>query len=440
LAENIRTAPLVLDDLAPEDAPVPGTFAALGFEIAAPALRSGGKGMQLSAALTQVLQVLGWVFLVPVACGCLYFLLCLLALVRFKTLPLQPRKETFAAWPSVTILKPVCGLEKNQRENLRSTCLQDYPEFQVVFSVQEPDDPVIPLLYEIQLEFGEGRVTVAIENKRGGTNGKINNMIGGLLHAKHEILVVSDSDVRLRPDYLKTIVAPLADSSVGCVCTLYKAACADTWFEKFELLTLNADLMISMVFAHVSGASKFCLGASMALRRSTLEAIGGLQSLADYLVEDYEIGRRILNSGREVIILPYFVDTMVDLKRPSQWWSHQIYWDQNHRSARPFAYLATIIIRSTPFALLYALTRPGNPVGWAVLAVALAIRQVTSSVVLGWGFRDREGLRSLWLLPFRDIASLAFWFLAYAKRTTIWRGNEFILTRDGRMVARDAQP
>ncbi len=395
--------------------------------------------MHLSVVAGVAIEILGWIFLVPAICGSVYAVLCLLAVIRFRNLPLLPSGKSFSSWPPVTVLKPIHGLEKNQRENLRSSCLQDYPEFQVVFSVQELDDPAIPLLMEIQQEFGEQRVTVAIENFRGGTNGKINNMIGGLLHARHEFLVISDSDVRLRPDYLKTIVAPLADPAVGCVCTLYKAACADTWYEKTELLTLNADFMASVVFAHITGASKFCLGASAALRRSTLESIGGLEALADYLVEDYEMGRRIWSSGKEVAVVPYLVETMVDLKRPGQWWSHQIYWDQNTRAARPLAYLATAVVRSTPFALLYDLVRPGDLVGLAVLAAALAVRLTTSAIILGWGFRDREGLRCLWLLPFRDVASLVSWVLSYTKRTTIWRGNEFILTRDGRMLAREAK-
>ena len=169
-------------------------------------------------------SITGWVLLVPVLAGSVYVILSLFTTARFRALARRRPEQSFPVWPPVTILKPVHGLEKNQRENLRSTCIQDYPEFQVVFSVQEIDDPVIPLLREMQQEFGEDRVTVAIENKRCGTNGKINNMIGGLPHARHEILVISDSDVRLRPDYLKTIVAPLADPSVGCVCTLYKAA------------------------------------------------------------------------------------------------------------------------------------------------------------------------------------------------------------------------
>ncbi len=386
--------------------------------------------------MAKLLQIiLEWIFIIPAIGGSLYAVLCVFAALRLRAFPADYHRCSPDFLPPVTVLKPVHGLEKNQRTNLRSTCLQDYPEFQVVFSVQDADDPAIPLLKELQQEFGAGRVTVAVENCRAGTNGKINNMIGGLRHARHDILVISDSDVVLKPDYLKTIVAPLSDPGVGCACTLYKAAGAYTWFEKMELLTLNADFIANVLFAHVSGASKFCLGASAALHRSTLERVGGLEALSDYLVEDYEMGKRILMLGKKIAIVPYFVDTIVDLKDPSHWWNHQVYWDQNTRAARPFAFFATALVRSVPFALLYAIVRMADSLGLGVLAGACALRMITAAIILNWGLRDREGLGSLWLLLFRDIASLVTWLLAFTKRTTIWRGTSFILTRDGRLVA-----
>jgi ceramide glucosyltransferase len=383
--------------------------------------------------------LLQWLFLIPVLGGSVYAVLCVLTAIWFQ-IRKRPAAPALPTWPPVTILNPVHGLEKNQGENLRSTCIQDYPEFQVVFSIQEPGDPAIPLLRDIQKEFGPERVTVVIENRRPGTNGKINNMAGGLPHARHEVLVISDSDVRLQPDYLKTIVAPFADPQIGCVCTLYKAACADSWYEKLELLSLNADFMPSVIFANVTGASNFCLGASAALRRSTLDEIGGLEDLADYLVEDYEMGRRIWTAGKKIAVLPYLVDTMVDLKNPSQWWGHQVYWDQNTRAARPGAFFATVLIRSVPFALLYAALRLFDKTGVTVLAAASAIRITTAAAVMGWALRDREGLRNVLFLIIRDLAALVSWFLAFTKRTTVWRGTEFILTRDGRLVARGTQP
>lgn len=378
---------------------------------------------------------LGWLFLVPTIGGSIYVVLCVWAVFQLRMHPANNSQRLLKSWPPVTILKPVHGLEKNQRENLRSSCIQDYPEFQVVFSVQDTNDDAIPLLKELQREFGAEHVAVAIENCRAGTNGKINNMIGGLRHARYDILVISDSDVFLRKDYLKTIVSPLKDPNVGCSCTLYKAAGAETWFEKMELLTLNADFMANVLFAHVSGASKFCLGASAALRRSTLEQIGGLEALSNYLVEDYEMGRRIWMLGKRVAVVPYFVDTTVDLKSPSQWWHHQVYWDQNTRAARPIAFFATALVRSVPFAILYAIARTMDAVGLWTMAGAFTLRIISSAAVLGWGLRDREGLRSLGLLILRDIASLVTWLLAFTKRTTIWRGTSFVLTKDGRLVA-----
>jgi len=384
-----------------------------------------------------VRPILEWLFLIPVVCGSVFVVLCLLAVIRLRTRAPRIAEFSFSSWPPVTLLKPVYGLEKNLRENLRSACLQDYPAYQVVLSVQRRDDPAILLLQEIQREFGSELVCVAVEDCRAGTNGKINNLVGGLKHARHDILVISDSDVLLRPDYLKTIVAPLADPNVGYVCTLYKATHADTWHERVELLTLNADLMTSMIFARVTGITSFCLGATTALRRDTLEAIGGLPALADYLVEDFEMGRRIWKLGKKDVILPYFIDTIMDLKSPSQWWGHQVYWDQNNRAARPLAFAVTILVRSVPFALLYAAARLGDALGTAVLLAALLLRLATAAVILGWGLRDREGLRSLYLLPFRDLAALVSFFLAYTKRTTVWRGSHFTLTRDGRLVARE---
>jgi ceramide glucosyltransferase len=385
-----------------------------------------------------ILGILKNICLVPVIGGSVYVLLCLLAVFRFRKDPSYSTQHSFSDWPPVTILKPVRGLEKNQRESLRSACLQDYPEFQVVYSVQDLNDPVIPLLKEIQQEFGDMKVSVAIENLQIGTNGKINNLLGALPYARNDILVISDSDVYLKPDYLKVIVAPLANSDIGGVCTLYKATCADRWFEKMELLTFNADFIPSVIFAHVSRTSKFCIGASIALRRSTLKEIGGLESLADYLVEDYEMGRRIWSLGKKIEVIPYFIDIVVDYKKFPQWWNHQIYWDQNLRAARPGGFFASIVTRSVPFAFLFTLLSPGDFWGPTVLVATLGLRLVTTATIM-WELRDYEGLRSLPFLLLRDVAGLASWFLSFTKRSVVWRGSKFILTRDGRLISSESR-
>ena len=385
--------------------------------------------MAIPEILAQARTALAWACLVSAAAGSVYAILCLAAVLWFRARANRPPANPAPDWPPVTILKPVCGLEKGLAENLRSACRQDYPEYQVVLSVLDPDDPALPLLEEIAREFGAGRVSVAAGGPRLGANGKINNLAGGLACARHDVLVISDSDVRLRPDYLKTVVAPLADPAVGYVCTLYKTAGAGNLYEKLELLTLNAELIPSMVFARVTGAARFLIGASVALRRSVLEASGGLAPLADCLVEDNEMGRRIRATGRRGELLPYVIDTVPDLGGFARWWHHQGHWDQCNRAANPWGYLAAGVVRGVPFALLFALARGFDPFGLSVLGGALAVRLAAAAGTLAIGLGDREGLRSLWLLPLRDLAGFVSWILAYVRRTTVWRGRRFTLTR-----------
>jgi ceramide glucosyltransferase len=221
---------------------------------------------------------------------------------------------------------------------------------------------------------------------------------------------------------------------VGCVCTPYRAAEARTWYEKLELLTLNADFIPNVIFASETGASIFCLGASCAFRRSTLAEIGGLESFANNLVEDFEMGRRISARGMRIVLTPPFIDTMVDLKSPKQWWAHLVYWDQNTRIANPAGLFFTLLIRSVPFALMFAAVRLFDATGLSVLAGTLAIRLATAGIILGYGLRDSAGVRALPLLPLRDLAGMATWFLAFTKRTVMWRGTEFVLGKGGRLI------
>jgi len=385
----------------------------------------------LDSTLHLLIEVgpIGCLLLLPVVGGSVYALLCLIAIAVFSRRVADTGGER---WPAVTLLKPVCGLEKGLEENLRSACLQDHPDYQVVFSVQDPADPALPLLHRVRDEFGPDRVSVVIAEGQPRANGKIHNLVHALRAARHELLAFSDSDVRLAPDFLKAVTAPLRDDpAVGFVCTPYRAVQAGRWFEKLELLSLH-DFMVNVIFAVSTGASAFCLGSSLALRRSTLETIGGLEVLEDYLVEDFELGKRIRALGLRGVLVPYSVDTLVDLPDAEAWWRHQLYWDKNTRFARPKGFFATLIVRPVPFALLFAAWRLFDPLGFGVLAATVALRLATSAGMLAL-LRDREGFRHLPWLVVRDLAGLAIWVLALRRGTVVWRGQRFELSADGRM-------
>jgi len=373
--------------------------------------------------------------LIPIIAGSVYAVIRLVIVKRFLAGRDSGSGEPPGGWPPVTILKPLRGLDKGLAENLRSACRQDYPRYQVVLAVQDRDDPAVPVMESIRREFPD-RVELAVENVAVGLNGKINNLAGALRHARHDILVISDSDVRLSEDYLQRIVAPFAgpaSGNVGYVCTLYRAVSAGTWYEKLSLLTYNTDFVPDIIFAYVTNAAKFCIGASVALRRRDLEDVGGFASLGGYLTEDYEMGRRLLAGGRRMVLLPREVEINVDLPSPARWWSGQVCWDLKTKSAQPVGFFATIVTRAIPFAALFAALRLADGVGMAVLVAAIVIRLGTAAALLGV-LRDREGRRALWLLPVRDVAGFFSWAAALVSRTVVWRGTRYVLDRHGRLA------
>lgn len=372
-----------------------------------------------------------------VVAGLFYHSLCVAAVLRFTRRPRPPQARD-GDLPAITVLKPVYGLERNLLENLRSICRQDYPTYQVVLSAQRLDDPAIPLLRQVEQEFGADRVTVVVADSAPRVNGRIQNLIGAYGAARHDVLVFTDSDVHHRPDYLRGIATPLLDPAIGCSNTLYRATGARSWYEKLEQLTLTGDFIVNVVFTAMTGASDFCLGASTALRRETLERIGGLEPLADYLVEDFEMGRRVNRLGLRSAVVNDFVDTQVDLAGPAAWWEHQVYWNLNTRAARPFLYAATIVTRELPCALLFAAARLFDGLGVAVLLGTLGLRMLTMAILLGPGLRDRETLRHLPWLPLRDVLEFVTFFQALARRRVVWRGVELGISRHGRIVPREA--
>ncbi len=382
-----------------------------------------------------VISILDVLLLAPVVGGSVFSVLSSAAVYAFARRRARwPAPPTDARWPAVSLLKPVHGLERDLERNLRTAVSQDYPHYEVVYSAQRTNDPALPILETIARE--DPRARLAVAESEPVVNGKVQNMAIGYAASKNAVIVISDSDVRLDRDYLKTIVAPLLDPTCGYVCTLYRATGAKRWFEKIELLTLNGEFGVQLVFAHMTGASDFCLGASTALRRETLERTGGMAPLGDYLVEDYEMGKRVRALGLAPVLVPRHVDMAVDLKTAGDAWRHLVYWDQNTKAARPWGFLTTGLTRAVPFALAYAVVDGFGATGLSVLAIAVALRMTTTAFNLKLAFDDREGLRALPWLPLRDLVALAAWLAALTKRSFVWRGLEFGLTREGRIVPR----
>jgi ceramide glucosyltransferase len=337
-----------------------------------------------------------------------------------------------AALPPVTVLKPLKGPGIELYENLASFCRQDYPApVQVVFGVADPTDPAVAVVQRVKRDFPHLDVTLAIGEGQ-GSNRKVANLRQMMRHAKHRVLVMSDSDIRVRPDYLRTMVAPLDDPAVGLTTCLYRGR----YFglpSLVESLFINTDF-IPMVLTVSLIPLRWGYGASIAFKREALDAIGGFGPIADHLADDHELGGRIFEAGWKLVLLPYVVETMLDSATFADVWRHQLRWARTYRVCQPAGWFASVVTHATLWGLVSLLALRGSPLGWAVFAAAITVRLGTLAFIMQL-LRERDAPRHLWLVPLKDLASTAVWAMAFLGRRVEWSGQVLRVERDGRMAA-----
>lgn len=335
--------------------------------------------------------------------------------------------------PSVTILKPLKGLEVDLYENLSSFCRQDYPTFQIIFGVADPDDPAVQVVRRLQAYYPQLAIDLVVDGRIYGTNYKISNLHNMYRAAKHEVLVIADSDIRVSSDYLRRIVEPLRDPKVGMVTCLYRAVSSGGMPTLIESLFVNTDFAPSVLVARLVETRRYAFGATMALRRSVLNEIGGFLPLANYLADDYYLGNRVAARGYEVGLSDLVVDTVLDVGTWTHLLEHQLRWARTNRSSRPGSYFALVLTHGTLWATLNLLYNHGN--GWAVSVTALmyALRMLTASVIanryLGAPLRWCDAL----LVPLKDLLLSAIWVMAFIGDRVQWSGNAFRVTKGGEL-------
>jgi ceramide glucosyltransferase len=369
-----------------------------------------------------------------------YYVLCLWGaaeFVRGRKAAGGGSRPTQSQQP-VSILKPLRGTDPEMYESLRSHCLQDFPEYEIIFGVSEPDDPAIPLIERLKLEFPRCAIRLMVCARNLGANIKVSNLAQMLVEARHEIILVNDSDIRVHPDYLRRVSAPLADAQVGLVTCLYRGVPGRTLGSRLESLGISTDFSAGVLAARqLEGSIRFGLGSTLAFRRRDLEAIGGFESFVDYLADDYEIGRRIAERGLEVKLSSFVVETFLPAYTLGEFVDHQLRWGRTVRDSRRWGYLGLVLTFGIPWALLALflslwLSR-GALEAWLLL-VAVAGLRVAVALLVGWSIlRDRQVLRLLPLLPFRDLVALVVWVASLAGHKVVWRGDSFML-KDGRLV------
>jgi ceramide glucosyltransferase len=377
------------------------------------------------------LTLVAVLFAVLALAGAVYFAMCIVAARSFERERSSVRETRFT--PPVSILRSLMGLDPHMYAAFRSHCVLDYPEYEVLFGVSDPDDPALALVEKLREEFPQVKLRVVHCPQRLGLNGKVSNLAQMLPQARYEHIVINDSDILVPRDYLLRVLAPLAQSQVGMVTALYRGLAGSTLGSKLEALGLSTDFSGGVLVARaMEGGIRFGLGATIATTKTLLREIGGLEPLADYLGDDYELGARTAAAGYEVRLADIVVETTLPDYSFGDFWAHQLRWARNVRDRRPGQYLGLIVTFGLVWAALAVLASLGAWWAWLVLAGVATPRAIAALAVGRGVLQDVQVTGDLWLLPLRDLVALAVWIASYFGDEVEWRGLRFRL-RDGKL-------
>src|SRR5580698_10587195 len=291
-------------------------------------------------------------FLGIAAIPSIYYTIALFSCVRFFLAARAEADEKSGFEPPVSLLKPVRGLDPDAYENFASFCRQDYPDYEILFCVGDTNDPVFPVLERLVRDFPERQIRIVVGSGRIATNDKVAKLARLVEEASHEHLVISDSDVRVGPDYLRNVIAPLANPKIGATTCLYVPLEESTWVERLQDVGMMSDFYPGILVAKQLDGVKFALGPTIATTRSRLRAFGGYEAIENRPADDLLVGRLIAEQGCEVVMLPYAISTVPDYQSLRELFYKRLRWITVMRHMRPWGHLGLIFTLGLPWSLL----------------------------------------------------------------------------------------
>lgn len=365
-----------------------------------------------------------------------YLLLVIIAAIRLQNR--KPRQLLAAFAPAVSVLKPVHGNEPNLEANLETFFQQDYPDFELIFCARHPTDPALQIAQRLAQKYPKIPVRILTCGEPPWTNAKLYSLQRMFREAAYDLLVISDSDVRVTPDYLREIVKPFASPKVGMSSCLYRGLPAGGFWTKLEALGFSVEMTSGVIVAEMmERGMKFALGPTMVVRRSCIEALGGFRFMADYCADDYILGNRVAESGMDVVLSNHNIDHVVVHHSFAASMRHQVRWTRSTRFSRPKGHFGTVLTYAMPYGLIgcfAGISSGHNLLGMALFGSAFLNRVVQSVVAGFWIANDRRALAQAWLYPFRDLLGAIFWVGSYLSAKIDWRGEEYLLTEGGRLI------
>jgi len=380
-------------------------------------------------ATGMLLHTLYWISLALAAAPLAYYLLSLYCVLGyFRELRKSPCLNSSYS-PPVSILKPVRGVDREAYENFASYCRLDHPEYEIIFAVADPDDPAVPVIEKLQADFPRCAVRLIRGAERIGTNRKVNSLCRLVQEAKYDLMVMSDSDVRVDPDYLKVVAPPFADPQVGAVTGFYRCMTAGSVAADLDALGMYLDSAPgALVARRLEGKMQFAFGWTMATTKKHLSEIGGWEAMANYHSDDFELGNRIARRGYRVELMRKAVWMVFPQETIGQFFRHELRWSIGLKNVRPTGYRWLVLTHGLPWALVAAAF--AARAGWGGIAAAhliayLVLRLGLAWTTGAWGLGDAGAGKKLWLVPLRDAINFAAWVGGFFSERILWRGISY---------------
>ena len=358
--------------------------------------------------------------------SCVFCVLTAVAARRY--LGARPRPLEHAA--PASILKPLHGADEGLEENLRGFFAQDYPgPFEILFAVRRADDPAAAIAERVRAEYPRVPARLLVTGEPPYANAKVFSLDRMMAAAAHDLLVMSDSDIRVTPGMLRTVAAEFQDPSVDVATCPYRAVPGRSFWSRLEAIGLNTEFTGGLLVARLVEGVKFAVGPTIVARRKAIAGIGGFERLKDYLAEDFVLGQAAARAGFGVILSSCIIEHRIGTQRFRANMAHRLRWSRSTRRSRPAGYVGQVFTNPLPVALLLVLVQPS---WWPLAAAAALLRALAAWAVAGWVLHDRLTARYWYLVPLQDLLSFVFWAAGFFGNTIVWRGRRYYLYPDGR--------
>ncbi len=373
--------------------------------------------------------MLPWLLLallaVLLAGSLVYCVLTIVAAVRYRGV----RPPSLRDCMPISILKPLAGVDDGLEENLRTFFEQKYPDFEILFAVRNSDDPAIAVAERLRARYPAVPSRLIVTGEPPYPNAKVYSLDRMLAAACHDLLVMSDSDIRVTPDMLAVIAAEFQNPKLGLATCPYRAVPGRSFWNTLEAVGLNTEFIGGVLVARMLDGMKFALGPTIAARRATLLGIGGFDAVKDFLAEDFVIGNLAAARGDGVILSSYVIEHRIGAQTLSANLRHRLRWNRSTRRSRPAGYVGQLFTNPLPLALLLWAARPE---WWPAAAATLILRAAAACATAGYVLRDPLTARLFFLVPLQDLLSFAMWLAGFFGNTILWRGRKYYLQADGR--------